>query len=424
MTAKMSPVLEPDFRLLFESAPGLFLVLTADLLIVAVSDAYLQATMTRRDDIVGRGLFDVFPDNPDDTTANGSRNLRTSLDRVRQYHVADTMPVQKYDIRRPASDGGGFEEHFWSPVNSPVLGADGELLFIIHRVEKVTDLVKSRQQQGGSANPNTIDWEKREVELFLRTQEITEANYCLKRLSNELGQANRELEGFAYSVSHDLRAPLRAIDGFSRMLEERAASRLDSEDRRLLAVIRSSSQDMGNLIDDLLHFSRVSRSPLQRHATDMEELVKKAWLDVAADYAGDILIKELPTVPCDPVLLQQVWLNLLGNAVKYTSRQENPRIEVWADSDDLGHIFHVRDNGAGFDMRHASKIFDVFQRLHSSEEFQGTGIGLAIVARIIDRHGGRVWAEGKAGAGACFHFSLPHEQQQTAAHMERTHAIR
>lgn len=419
-----SQVAEPDFRLLFESAPGLFLVLTPDLLIAAVSNPYLQATMTCRDDIIGRGLFDVFPDNPDDATANGTHNLRTSLDRVRQHHVADTMPLQKYDIRRPTSEGGGFEERFWSPVNSPVLDIDGELLYIIHRVEEVTELVKSRQQSGACRNHSAIDWEKREVELFLRTQEITQANYSLKQLSKELEQTNLELESFSYSVSHDLRAPLRAIDGFSRMLEERAATRLDAEDRRLLSVIRSSSLNMGKLIDDLLHFSRVSRSPLQMHTTDMNDLVNKAWIDAGVIYDGVIEIKGLPAAPCDPALLLQVWLNLLGNAVKYTAHQSKPRIEVWSDSDDVSYIFHVRDNGAGFDMRYASKLFNVFQRLHSSEDFQGTGIGLAIVARIINRHGGRVWAEGKPDAGACFHFSLPHGQHQTTAPEERTHAIR
>ncbi|MDQ8036300.1 MAG: ATP-binding protein [Pedobacter sp.] len=415
----------PDFRLLFESAPSLLLVLTPGLHIAAVSNAYLAATMTERTAIMGRHLFEVFPDNPDDPEATGSRNLRASLERVLRHKVPDTMPLQKYDIRRPESEGSGFEERYWSPVNSPVLDAAGHLCWIIHRVEDVTDFVRfQRQLESQRNNLDRVDWEKREMELFLRTQEITDANFRLKALSAELESANHELESFSYSVSHDLRAPLRAIDGFSRMLETRASARLDAEDKRLLSVIRNSSVTMGRLIDDLLHFSRVSRSTLQCQSTHMEALVHSAWQEVCGDFPGELVLETLPAASCDPALMRQVWINLLGNAVKYSARQAEPRITVSADEDDVGPVYHVCDNGAGFDMRYVDKLFQVFQRLHSSSDFQGTGIGLAIVARVISRHGGRVWAEGVPDQGACFHFSLPGEKQTALSYGERTHALR
>lgn len=169
----------PDFRTLFEASPGLYLVLHPDLTIVAVSDAYLRATMTRREEILGRGLFDVFPDNPDDPSATGTRNLRASLQQVIQNRAPDPMAVQKYDIRRPESEGGGFEERFWSPVNSPVLGSSGELLYIIHRVEDVTEFVRLKQlgsEQRKLADELQSRAASMEMEVYLRAQEVQEAN--------------------------------------------------------------------------------------------------------------------------------------------------------------------------------------------------------------------------------------------------------
>lgn len=401
-----NPVAEPDFRTLFESAPGLYLVLTPDLQIVAVSTAYLQATMTTRERLVGKNLFEVFPDNPDDPGATGTNNLRSSLDHVRQHRVANTMAVQKYDIRRP---DGSFEERFWSPVNSPVLDASGQLLYIIHRVEDITHFIRFREEDPVATEPppSRHGWNPFELELYQRSQEIAEANRLLQKVSDELAAANRELESFSYSVSHDLRAPLRAIDGFSRLLGDRMKEKMDGEDQRLLAVIRANSKSMGMLIDDLLHFSRISRTPPRPVNVDMRALIQNVWPGVSGEFKGEIVIGDLPVASCDAALMQQVWINLLSNAVKYTSRQPFPRIEITGETDDAGNIYHIRDNGAGFDMRYADKLFNVFQRLHSVADYPGTGIGLAIVARIVTRHGGRVWAEGVPGKGACFHFSLP-----------------
>jgi signal transduction histidine kinase len=226
----------------------------------------------------------------------------------------------------------------------------------------------------------------------------------------ELEAANKELESFSYSVSHDLRAPLRAIDGYTRVLEEDCADKLDDEGRRLLGVVRERAQRMGVLIDELLDFSRLGRSPLAAAPLDMETLARSA-LDEAVAAAGAARphceIGPLPSATGDASLIRQVWLNLLSNAIKFSGRNGEPAIRVTGAIDGAEHVYGVKDNGAGFDMRYYDKLFGVFQRLHRTEDYPGTGVGLAIVKRVVERHGGRVWAESRPGEGAAFYFSLP-----------------
>jgi len=830
----MSELLLTDFKQLFEFMPVLYLVLTPDLVIVAVTDAYLHATMTQRQQILGRHLFEVFPDNPDDPHASGTQNLRASLNRVLRDGIADTMSVQKYDIRRLEAEGGGFEERFWSPINSPLFNAQGQLQYIIHRVEDVTEFVRLKRRGSENDKLTTVLRsliEQMEMDVYLRAQEVAGVNrrlhsanaelehmnermqeldqiktqffanvshelrtpltlilsptksllaltdldehkrrqllviernahlllkhvndlldvakldagkmelhvastnlgqllervasyfdvlaeeksihysveaekgvlaqvdpaqierillnmlsnafkftptngrvrcdlhadheqrhvlidvadsgigvqpeqresifeafhqadtglnrhfagtglglsiarefaelhggtlsvsnapeggalfrlilpilaieeplspvitvddhsisnalaefsssqtevvvtqqltegalvlviednvelnqflcdslasdyriastlngeeglqqiellrpdliicdvmmpkmsgdmlvqqvranvalniipilllsakadddfriqllkagaqdYLIKpflldelrarvrnlvnaklaedhnrqltidlnerhqrlqQLMSELEEANKDLESFSYSVSHDLRSPLRAIDGFSQLLAQRAVNKLDSEDQRLLMVVRNNTKKMGQLIDDLLHFSRVSRVGLRRYPTDMNALVEEVWKEIKEDYQGSIVIGSLPAANIDRALLAQVWTNLLVNAVKYSAKVAHPTITVSADVGETEYCYHVHDNGAGFDMRFVHKLFVVFQRLHGDAEFSGTGVGLAIVARIINRHGGRVWAEGEVDKGATIYFTIP-----------------
>jgi signal transduction histidine kinase len=221
-----------------------------------------------------------------------------------------------------------------------------------------------------------------------------------------LVRANKELDSFTYSVSHDLRAPLRAVNGYAQMLEEDYASRVDDEGRRLIGKVRSSGERMGRLIDDLLEFSRLGRQEPVRGRIDMAALAREVAAEVGAGPAA-IEIAALPHALGDRSLLRQVWANLIGNAVKYSGKSERPRVQVGGRSEAAQNVYWVRDNGAGFDMRYADKLFGVFQRLHRADEFPGTGVGLAIVQRVVDRHGGRVWAEGVPREGACFYFSLP-----------------
>ena len=227
----------------------------------------------------------------------------------------------------------------------------------------------------------------------------------------ELIAANKELESFSYSVSHDLRAPLRAIEGFAGILMEDHFKNLDGEAQRLLTVIRQNTRHMSQLIDDLLNFARIGRQNLTQKTIDVLELVHSVIEELhhyESQKKPEIVIKPpLPAVLGDTALLRQVFRNLLSNAFKFTRHHEKPRIEIGCQKEGPESVYYIRDNGVGFDMQYADKLFGVFQRLHSVKEFEGTGVGLAIVQRIIHRHGGRIWAEGKLEGGACFYFTLP-----------------
>jgi signal transduction histidine kinase len=233
-----------------------------------------------------------------------------------------------------------------------------------------------------------------------------------RRRSEELALANRDLESYSYSISHDLRAPLRAVGSFAQILEEEYAPALDEEGRRIVAIIRNGSRTMDQLIVGLLEFSRATNETrrLNMDAVDMTALADAAAREVEASYRGSgcsIEIGDLPGVTGDATVLRQVWCNLLGNGLKYSAKKPEPKVTVSGRIEGNEAIYQVQDNGAGFDMRYADKLFGVFQRLHRSEEFAGAGVGLAIVQRIIARHGGRIWAESKPNEGACFRFALP-----------------
>lgn len=241
-------------------------------------------------------------------------------------------------------------------------------------------------------------------------EKIRELNARLHKQVEQLAAANRELESFSYSVSHDLRAPLRAMDGFATIIAEDFGPALGQEGVRLLGVIRDNARRMGQLIDDLLAFSRLGRAAMARSRVDMTVLAREAAEEIRAGGEGataQFSIGELPAAWGDGSLLRQVWVNLLANAVKFSRFRRPPRIEVGGEQSGGENVYFVRDNGVGFDMAYASQLFGVFQRLHHNDEFPGTGVGLAIVQRIIDKHGGRVWAEGQVDRGATFRFALP-----------------
>lgn len=235
------------------------------------------------------------------------------------------------------------------------------------------------------------------------------AEQALQQRTVQLEAANRELEAFSYSISHDLRSPLRAMDGFSRILLEEYGSQLPPEAKRYLDLVRGNAQQMGHLIEDLLAFSRLSHLPLNKQSVAPGEVVAQVLANLRAEQEGrnvEVTIGDLPECEADPVLLKQVWVNLLSNAFKYTRKRENAQIEIGSRQTGADCIYFVKDNGVGFDMQYVNKLFGVFQRLHRAEEYEGTGVGLAIVQRIVHRHGGRTWAEAEVDKGATFYFTI------------------
>lgn len=260
---------------------------------------------------------------------------------------------------------------------------------------------------------------RQEGEERVRAEDQVHAlNSRLARRAAQLEVSNRELEGFSYSVSHDLRIPLRAVSGYAQIMEEDYGASLDDEGRRLLALVRGNANMMNTLIDDLLTFSRLGNKALKKAEVDMEQLAHAALLQCGAAEAGsaaaaaEIRIGSLPKAPGDAALLRQVWTNLIANAIKYSAARSPALVEVSGELQGEEAVYRVRDNGVGFDMRYAHKLFGVFQRLHGVDEYPGTGVGLAIVQRVVMRHGGRVWADAKPGQGATFSFTLPLKQTE------------
>ena len=265
---------------------------------------------------------------------------------------------------------------------------------------------------------------KREQEQLRRVNETLEQRVLAR--TAELDATNKELEAFSYSVAHDLRAPLRHMDGFIRLLKKHAWASLDERNQRYLGIISDSARQMGLLIDDLLAFSRVGRSELQLRPVSLQQLVQEAMQELreeTQDRSIDWKIGQLPEVMVDRSMMRLVMINLLANAVKFTGKRDRAEIEVGASSDATdGVVVFVRDNGVGFDMEFANKLFGVFQRLHPAEEYEGTGIGLANVQRIIHRHKGRTWARGEVDQGATFYFSLPKVTEATTYAKVQAHA--
>ena len=293
---------------------------------------------------------------------------------------------------------------------------NGQLLPLelsINRIE-----IQGRSKFIGSLRDLTqrlkIEQERTQMQQKLQQQFTVKLERMVAQRTVELQTANREMEAFTYTVSHDLRAPLRHINGFAEMLQTRYATQLDARGQNFIERIAKSARQMGQLVDDLLAFSRVGRQEIELNSVNLTDLVTDVMHTLSSDHAHRQIHWTIPSLPMvwgDASLLRQVFINLIGNAIKYSSKRERADIAisyelVESPTEDSQYLFTIRDNGAGFDMKFLNKLFGVFQRLHHASEFEGTGVGLAIVKQIIIRHGGRIWAEGEVDKGAAFHFTL------------------
>jgi len=349
---------------------------------------------------------------------SGQQERATQLEQL----IKQQLDIETDAIEQRATQGADAVRHLALP------GVAKRELDDIHRL--IADLESSEQQatrtrvlQSAGTTRSTIALLALGAVLqlvllgsvyFLIHHDITNRRRVaaeLRRRGELLQAANKELEAFSYSVSHDLRAPLRHIDGYAALLSKTAGEALNDKARRYLQTISDSAKQMGQLIDDLLVFSRMGRQEMLHSTVNLNQLIRTVIHDLRLDLQGTTIswtIDSLPEVPGDPAMLRQVFMNLLSNAVKFTATRPKPRIEIGATRATPGEVtIFVRDNGVGFDMQYVNKLFGVFQRLHRNDEFEGTGIGLANVRRIIHRHGGRTWAEGAIDQGATFYLSLP-----------------
>lgn len=397
----------PDFRLIFESTPGLYLVLDPDFTIVAVSDAYARATITERDAIVGRGIFTIFPDNPEDAGAEGVRNLRASLERVRRERTTDVMPVQKYDIRRA---GGEFEERFWSPTNVPVLGSDGELQLIIHRVEDVTDYLRLQRSD-----------EAQQREVVAQSLAAARASRELKDLNAELADLNRRLteldslkNQFFASVSHELRTPLTLI---LAPLEKLLAEIPDGDPHhQLLEVVDRNARLLLHQVNDLLDASRLEagRVGVDYAELNVTEQVRQAvgfFESRAADRGIEFRLQADSEVRAevDADHLNRILVNVLSNAFKVTPRGGVVRCSIGLEPGPARAVIEIADSGPGIPDTQREVIFERFRQLDGgfTRALPGTGLGLSIVRDLVDLLHGDVEVATAPEGGALFRIALP-----------------
>nr|UXE44608.1 sensor histidine kinase RcsC [uncultured bacterium] len=402
-----------DFRALFEAAPGSYLVLDPELTIVAVSEGYLRDTMRGRGELLGLGIFEAFPDNPDDPEADGVRNLRASLDRVRRERVADTMAVQKYDIQRP---GGAFEVRYWSPVNTPVLGSDGRLRYVIHRVEDVTEFVRLTQAEAHLTQQSA----HMEREMIRRSQEIQETN-------RKLQLANAAKSDFLSRMSHELRTPLTSILGFGELL---AMSELEATHAQYVRAVLNAGKHLLELINEVLDLSRIEagRLSLVQESVAVESLVADVHgllQPVAASHGvtleGGSWRAAKGYVLADRQRLRQVLINLTANAVKYNHPGGRVWITVEEQPPDRVRI-NVNDTGQGLTEEEQARLFVPFERLDAgSTGVEGTGLGLALSRELAQAMGGVLGLSSEVGVGSTFWVEL--SVAEPAAVLESRHEL-
>ena len=345
-------------------------------------------------------------------------------------------PAEKCEIRKAFSTGSGMhsdDDVLWRSDGSSFpaeyysypIWQDEEITGLVVTFWDITERKKAQQELLNLQRNLEIQVAQRTAELEEKVQKLDKSQKAMLYMVEDLNEvtskmeeerrklelSNRELDAFTYSVSHDLRAPLRAINGYSDFLLEDYSDKLDEEGKRFLGVIRNNASKMDQLITDMLNLSRISRTEMRMINVDMGRLAETIFREVATAEEQnnfELQVEQLPVVLCDYALMKQVWINLISNALKYSGKSAVKKIQIGSRQEEGERVFFVKDHGVGFDSKYKDKLFGVFQRLHRDEEFKGTGVGLAIVQRIVHRHGGRVWAEAEMNEGAIFFFSLPH----------------
>ena len=366
-----------------------------------------------------RVVFEYSPVGKSITGLDGSLQTNKAFSDMLGYSEEEFQSIKWKEITHP-DDIAESNEIIDSLIKGEYLTRSYEKRYLHKNGSIIFADVRTTLKRNEQDNPiflitvvtDITERKKAEAEI-LRLNQVLEQRVIER--TEQLETANKELESFSYSVSHDLRAPLRAIAGFTNKLSENYIHLLDEEGKRLTGIIIKNTNKMGQLIDDLLTFSRLGRKNMTVKRVDMQELFKETWEEIKTLYGRHIIkfkIHELPKAYGDPVLLKQVVLNLLTNAAKFTKYKDEAIIEVGIKMENGNNIYFVKDNGAGFNQQYSDKMFQVFQRLHSEKEFEGTGIGLAIVKRIINMHGGKVWAEGKENEGAVIYFDINQKEME------------
>lgn len=410
-----------DYRAIVEGLPGLFVILDSGMAIVEISDAYARSTMIQREEVLGKGMFEVFPDNPDDPAADGVRNLHASLRRVLQSGAPDTVAVQKYDVRKPRQEGGGFEERYWTVINSPVLDANKEVRYIIHKAEDVTEFIHLKQKRSEDNRRTqglTEQAERMEAEIFERTREVAAASALLKTTNQALEEAKAAAEAanlaksaFLATMSHEIRTPMNGVLGMVSLLRR---SRLDERQQHCVNRIQTSGRHLLAIINDILDFSKIEAGKIQLASDEfrLADLVQDTLSLIEERARSKSLEVKSVCSPADLNLrgdktrLQQALLNFLGNALKFTEQGGitlNCRIE---EETGTGYLmrFEVSDTGIGMTDEQQSRVFEAFEQADSSSSrrYQGTGLGLTITKRIAQLMGGETGVTSTPGQGSSF----------------------
>lgn len=384
-----------DFKLLFEASPGLFLALSPALNIVAVSDAYLLATMTKRSEIVGKHIFEVFPDNPDDPVADGVANLRASLKKVLETRLPDIMEIQKYDIQKPAALGGGFEVRYWSPLNYPVLDADHRLVYIIHRVEDVTDMTLTKRKSAD--------------EIIRLNDSLRIAKLKLEVALAEEKGLNEMKSRFVSIASHEFRTPLSTINSSADLVEMMIESKQIGKIQKHVDRIKNSVSQLAEILNDFLSIDKIESGKVESHNTQFNlkvllydiiselEGIMKPGQAIRLNFAGP------DQVVLDKNIVRNIVVNLLTNAIKFSSRE----ISVDSIVSDSGITITVIDKGIGIPKDEQKNLFDLFFRAKNATMIQGTGLGLHIVKRYLSLVGGEIKFESELGEGSKFKVEIP-----------------